>query len=119
MTQYIGGVLQGSGAAPAEVVETNATTGTIDNLAIGATTTILRFSGTVSLSGIVAAAARVLVLEVVDGGSLTWEHEGLGSTDAYRLDGLGTASLAMGTRGGAVVAYDPTSQRWRCVGKSV
>lgn len=100
--------------------ETITATGTVNDQALGATTTILRCNNAtdLTLTGITGGAAgRVLVIYAVGAGNVFLKHQNTGSTAANRLINFATsADTPLSVGGSAVYVYDGTSSRWRLVG---
>src|SRR3990167_4031982 len=96
--------------------ETITATGTVNDQALGATTTILRCNNAslLTLTGFTGGAAgRVLIVQSVGAGIVALDHQ-TGSTAANQLFNLATSGmtqLAAGV-GTAIYYYDGTKSRW-------
>lgn len=99
--------------------ETITATGTVNDQALAATTTILRLNNAslLTLTGFSGGAAgRVLILESVGAGNVVLSYQ-TGSSPSNQLTNFATSSgtpLAAGS-GTAVYVYDGTTSRWRLV----
>ena len=94
----------------------NTSTGAVDNLALPAAASIIRFSGAApSLSGIASGAAgMVLYLTAVSGTTLTLVNDAVSTAGNRIITGSGADVVITGD-GAATLIYDGTSSRWRVV----
>lgn len=93
------------------------TTGTINDLAVNATTSLLVFTGAgaVTLTSIVApSGCRLLYVSNRTGDVLTLAQE-TGATPANRFDLRAETDTLINNQGGAVLVYDTVAQRWTAV----
>jgi predicted acyltransferase (DUF342 family) len=98
-------------------VQTVSTTGTINDLSLDATTTVVRFTGasTVVLQGLTGGSeGRVVRLENASGGNLIIVPSAGGSTAANQF--LTSAGLNNYIDSHDTIAYDGSSSRWRSGG---
>lgn len=92
------------------------TTGTINDLAINADTSVLLFNGagTVNLTGIVAPSGpRLLWLANFTGNVLTLKYQTTSSA-ANRFDLRSSTDILINNRGGAQLLYLPSAAFWTC-----
>lgn len=102
--------------------ETVSTTGTITDLALGATTNRLRMGGgagdrlLVSMDPGPSPDGRVVIIQNVDGTStddLEVQHDdGASGTDIMRFLCADQVNARIGSRGMGIAVYDTTSDRW-------
>ena len=97
--------------------ETITATGTVNNQALAATTTILRCNNAtlLTISGFASGTAgRILIVQSVGAGQVDLLHQNASSTAANRMINFATSGgtpLAAGT-GVAIYYYDGTQSRW-------
>lgn len=96
-------------------VETVATAGTIDDLPLGASTTVLRLTGAAQLNGVTGGAGgRVLTIFNDTAGTVAIATEAAGSVAANRFGLAGGVALRIATRGTVSCVYEAVGARWRC-----
>lgn len=96
--------------------QSSTSTGTINDFALNAGVTVLRFSGASAptLNGLTGGATnRIIILVNVTGQTLPLVHEALTSTAANRFDLAGTLNHFLHTGSHVLLVYDATSLRWR------
>lgn len=120
MLSYTEIALGPGGASTEGPTLANAGTGTLNNVvsdASGTPAAAIRFSGVApTVTGIASGADKRKLVLFATGGPLVLANENASSTATNRIL-TGTGSDMTVQNGGAVLlAYDPTSQRWRVIG---
>lgn len=113
---------RGASADPAfgPIKQTTVSTGTVNDFALTAGTSVLRCNNAtlLTITGITAGFdGQVLIVESIGAGQVDLSHQAAGSTAANRLINFATSgatSLAAGV-GTAVFEYDASTARWRLV----
>ena len=96
-------------------VETVATAGTIDNLPLGATTTVLRLTAATLLNGVNGGVSgRMLTIFNDSGATLPIVNEAGTSAVGSRFALASGVALRIAPYGTASCFYDGTGTRWRC-----
>lgn len=101
--------------------ENNALAGSQNDLTIGASVTMVRFTdaGLVTLTGIAHdSTSRVLVLQAVGAGGVQLNHADAASTATNRFALTGAANVTLATNACALLVYDVTQTRWLLVARS-
>ena len=114
----VNALIRASAGGTQPITLDTASTGAVNNYALGASTTTLRFSnvGGVNLSGLTGGTDnRRLIIINATGTSMTLYHDATSTLANRILCGTG-ANLALNANVCIELVYDATTSRWRTIG---